>query len=62
MLMDWNLVDRLHDTRHFIHKLLYILSGCAAAEETEPDMVEISKVYDETERELYMGAGDREHD
>jgi hypothetical protein len=23
---------------------------------------EMSKVYDETGRELYMGAGDREHD
>ena len=25
-------------------------------------MAEMSKVYDETGRELYMGAGDREHD
>jgi phosphomethylpyrimidine synthase len=33
-----------------------------AAEEAEAGMAEMSKVYDETERELYMGAGDREHD
>jgi len=25
-------------------------------------MAEMSKVYDETGRELYMGAGDRKHD
>jgi phosphomethylpyrimidine synthase len=25
-------------------------------------MAQMSKVYDETGRELYMGAGDREHD
>jgi phosphomethylpyrimidine synthase len=28
----------------------------------EEGMTEMSKVYDETGRELYMGAGDREHD
>ena len=28
----------------------------------EEAMAEMSKVYDETGRELYMGAGDREHD
>ena len=33
-----------------------------AAEEAEAGMAEMSKVYDETGRELYMGAGDREHD
>lgn len=32
------------------------------AEEAEKGMAEMSKVYDETGRELYMGAGDREHD
>jgi phosphomethylpyrimidine synthase len=31
-------------------------------EEAEAGMAEMSKVYDETGRELYMGAGDREHD
>jgi hypothetical protein len=30
--------------------------------EAEAGMAEMSKVYDETGRELYMGAGDREHD
>ncbi|AZI35810.1 phosphomethylpyrimidine synthase [Caenibius tardaugens NBRC 16725] len=33
-----------------------------AADEAEKGMAEMSKVYDETGRELYMGAGDREHD
>jgi phosphomethylpyrimidine synthase len=33
-----------------------------ATEEAEAGMAEMSKVYDETGRELYMGAGDREHD
>ncbi len=33
-----------------------------AAEDAEAGMAEMSKVYDETGRELYMGAGDREHD
>ncbi len=32
------------------------------ASEAEKGMAEMSKVYDETGRELYMGAGDREHD
>jgi phosphomethylpyrimidine synthase len=33
-----------------------------ALAEVERGMAEMSKVYDETGRELYMGAGDREHD
>jgi len=33
-----------------------------AAEEAEAGMAHMSKVYDEAGRELYMGAGDREHD
>ena len=33
-----------------------------AEEWVEAGMAEMSKVYDETGRELYMGAGDREHD
>jgi phosphomethylpyrimidine synthase len=33
-----------------------------ATEEAEAGMAEMSKVYDDTGRELYMGAGDREHD
>jgi phosphomethylpyrimidine synthase len=36
--------------------------GFIATEEAEKGMAEMSKVYDETGRELYMGAGDREHD
>ena len=35
--------------------------GFLAAEDAEKGMAEMSKVYDETGRELYMGAGDREH-
>jgi phosphomethylpyrimidine synthase len=37
-------------------------AGFVAAEEAEKGMAEMSKVYDETGRELYMGAGGREHD
>jgi phosphomethylpyrimidine synthase len=33
-----------------------------ATEEAEAGMAQMSKVYDETGRELYIGAGDREHD
>jgi len=33
-----------------------------AADEAEKGMAEMSRVYEETGRELYMGAGDREHD
>ena len=33
-----------------------------ALAEAERGMAQMSKVYDETGRELYMGAGDREHD
>jgi phosphomethylpyrimidine synthase len=36
--------------------------GFVAAEEAEAGMAEMSKVYDETGRELYMGAAGREHD
>jgi phosphomethylpyrimidine synthase len=33
-----------------------------AVAKAEEGMAQMSKVYDETGRELYMGAGDREHD
>jgi phosphomethylpyrimidine synthase len=33
-----------------------------ALAKAEEGMAEMSKVYDETGREWYMGAGDREHD
>jgi phosphomethylpyrimidine synthase len=36
--------------------------GFIAADEAEAGMAAMSTVYDETGRELYMGAGDREHD
>ena len=36
--------------------------GFIATEEAEAGMVKMSGVYEETGRELYMGAGDREHD
>lgn len=36
--------------------------GFVAAEEAEKGMAEMSQVYEDTGRELYMGAGDREHD
>jgi phosphomethylpyrimidine synthase len=36
--------------------------GFIAAEEAEAGMAEMSKVYDDSGRELYMGQGDREHD
>lgn len=36
--------------------------GFIAAEEAEAGMAQMSEVYEETGRELYMGAGDREHD
>jgi phosphomethylpyrimidine synthase len=36
--------------------------GFVALEEAEAGMAQMSKVYDETGRELYLGAGDRERD
>jgi phosphomethylpyrimidine synthase len=36
--------------------------GFVAIEDAEQGMAQMSRVYDETGRELYMGAGDREHD
>jgi phosphomethylpyrimidine synthase len=39
-----------------------VIPDFVAAEEAEAGMAEMSKLYDETGRELYMGAGDREHD
>ncbi|MEP7348787.1 MAG: phosphomethylpyrimidine synthase ThiC [Sphingorhabdus sp.] len=36
--------------------------GFIAAEEAEKGMAQMSEVYEETGRELYMGQGDREHD
>jgi phosphomethylpyrimidine synthase len=36
--------------------------GFVAAEDAEKGMAEMSKVYDDGGRELYIGAGDRERD
>jgi len=36
--------------------------GFVAADEAEQGMADMSKVYEDTGRELYMGQGDREHD
>ncbi len=40
----------------------WVRDSLVAAEEAEKGMAEMSKVYDATGRELYMGAGDRERD
>lgn len=53
-------MDRLCYTCHFIHRPLHVLSCCAATEEAEASIAETSKVHDETGREQYIGAGDRE--
>src|SRR5690606_26431615 len=37
-------------------------AGFIAAEEAEKGMAQMSEVYEETGRELYLGAGGREHD
>jgi phosphomethylpyrimidine synthase len=37
-------------------------AGFIAVEEAEKGMAKMSEVYEETGRELYMGAGGREHD
>ncbi|GAA0866712.1 phosphomethylpyrimidine synthase ThiC [Sphingopyxis soli] len=37
-------------------------AGFIAAEEAEKGMAEMSQIYEDTGRELYMGAGGREHD
>jgi phosphomethylpyrimidine synthase len=39
-----------------------VLTEAEAIAKAEEGMAQMSKVYDETGRELYMGAGDREHD
>jgi phosphomethylpyrimidine synthase len=49
------------DSAGFIAAAEADLSAEALAK-AEEGMAEMSKVYDETGRELYMGAGDREHD
>ncbi len=49
-------------TREFARLQNKPADGFVAAEEAEAGMAEMSKVYDATGRELYMGQGDREHD
>ena len=49
--------------REFAKPQYQVNVGFIAAEEAEKGMAEMSKVYDETGRELlYIGQGDREHD
>ncbi|MDX2209215.1 MAG: phosphomethylpyrimidine synthase ThiC [Sphingopyxis sp.] len=50
------------EVREFARLQNQEVDGFIAAEEAEAGMAAMSKVYDETGRELYMGAGDREHD
>lgn len=50
------------EVRDFAAKQNQESTGFIAAEEAEKGMAEMSKLYNETGRELYMGAGDREHD
>ncbi len=50
------------EVRDFARLQNQAADGFVAAEDAEKGMAEMSKVYDETGRELYMGAGDRERD
>ena len=50
------------EVRDFAAKQNQESTSFIAAEEAEKGMAEMSKLYNETGRELYMGAGDREHD
>ncbi|WP_439540504.1 phosphomethylpyrimidine synthase ThiC [Sphingomonas sp.] len=50
------------EVRDFAAKQNAPVETFVAAEEAEAGMAAMSKLYHETGRELYMGAGDREHD
>ncbi len=50
------------DVREFAKLQNQDSAGFIAAEEAEKGMAEMSQVYEDTGRELYMGAGGREHD
>ena len=50
------------EVREFAAKQNAGVETFLAAEETEAGMAEMSRVYNEGGRELYIGAGDREHD
>jgi phosphomethylpyrimidine synthase len=50
------------EVRDFAAKQNQEATAFIAADEAEAGMAEMSKVYNETGRELYMGAGGREHD
>jgi phosphomethylpyrimidine synthase len=50
------------EVREFARLQNQSAEGFVAAADAEAGMAEMSKVYDETGRELYMGAGDRERD
>jgi hypothetical protein len=48
--------------REFAAKQNAEVGSFVAAEEAEAGMAEMSRVYNECGRELYIGQGDREHD
>jgi phosphomethylpyrimidine synthase len=50
------------EVREFARLQNQSAEGFIATEEAEKGMAKMSKVYDETGRELYMGVGDRQHD
>ena len=56
-----NLALRPRNSQEFIAAEEADLSAEALVK-AEEGMAKMSKVYDETGRELYMGQGDREHD
>jgi phosphomethylpyrimidine synthase len=51
-----------HEVREFAAKQNQESGSFIAAEEAEAGMGEMSRVYNEGGRELYIGAGGREHD
>ncbi|MFM5908777.1 MAG: phosphomethylpyrimidine synthase ThiC, partial [Novosphingobium sp.] len=50
------------EVRDFAAKQNAPVEGFLATEDAEAGMAAMSQLYNETGRELYMGAGDREHD
>jgi phosphomethylpyrimidine synthase len=50
------------EVREFVRLQNQDSDGFILAADAEAGMAEMSKVYDETGRELYLGAGDRERD
>jgi phosphomethylpyrimidine synthase len=50
------------EVRDFAAKQNQPTTGFIAADEAEKGMREMSEKYEEVGRQLYIGAGDREHD